>query len=69
MRILLIEDEPAIAEVIQQGLEQAGYSLSVAHDGRVGLEMATGGLFSLIILDIMLPGLDGWGARRRPFSC
>lgn len=60
MRILLIEDETAIAEVIKQGLEQAGYSVSTAHDGRAGLAMAEEGLFALIILDIMLPGLDGW---------
>lgn len=64
MRILLIEDETAIAEVIKQGLEQAGYAVSVAHDGRTGLTMATEELFALIILDIMLPGLDGWTVCR-----
>ena len=64
MRILLIEDETAIAEVIKQGLDQAGYSVTVAHDGRAGLAMATGELFAVIILDIMLPGLDGWAVCR-----
>lgn len=64
MRILLIEDEIAIAEVIKQGLEQSGYAVSVAHDGLTGLAMATEELFALIILDIMLPGLDGWAVCR-----
>lgn len=60
MQILLIEDEPPIAEVIMQGLEQTGYAVSIAYDGNSGLAMAQAGLYSLIILDVMLPGLDGW---------
>lgn len=60
MRILLIEDEVPIAEVIKQGLEQAGYSVATAHDGVSGLKEAQAGRFSLILLDVMLPGLDGW---------
>ncbi len=61
MQILLIEDEAPIAEVIQQGLEQAGYVVTIADDGRAGLRLAQEGLYSLLILDVMLPGLDGWG--------
>lgn len=60
MRILLIEDEVPIAEVIKQGLEQAGYSVVVAHDGVSGLKEAQAARFSLLLLDVMLPGLDGW---------
>jgi two-component system copper resistance phosphate regulon response regulator CusR len=60
MKILLIEDEPPIAEVVKQGLEQAGYSIEIAYDGRVGLEAAQENLYALIVLDVMLPGLDGW---------
>ena len=60
MRILLIEDEPSIAGVVKQGLEQAHFSVDVADDGVKGLRMATEGSYSLILLDIMLPGKDGW---------
>lgn len=60
MRILLIEDEVPIAEVIAQGLEQAGYTVMTAHDGPAGLQEAEEDRCSLIILDVMLPGFDGW---------
>ena len=60
MRILLVEDDEAIAEVVKQGLEESFYSVDVAHDGIRGLEMAEEELYSLLILDIMLPGMDGF---------
>ena len=60
MRILLIEDEVPIAEVITQGLEQAGYYVTARHDGPSGLSEAQEGRCALILLDVMLPGLDGW---------
>ena len=60
MRILLVEDEVPIAEVVARGLTQAGYSVEIAATGRAGLEKAETGLYALILLDIMLPGLDGW---------
>ncbi|MCC6444520.1 MAG: response regulator transcription factor [Armatimonadetes bacterium] len=60
MRILLIEDDELIAEVIQQGLEEALYDVDVAHDGALGWEMVREGVYALLILDIMLPGMDGW---------
>ncbi len=60
MRLLLIEDEKPIAAVIKQGLEEARYLVEVAYDGRRGLEMAQEMSFALIILDLMLPGIDGW---------
>ena len=60
MRILLIEDEVPIAEVIKQGLEQTGYAVTLAHDGLTGLERAREGRWALLILDVMLPRMDGW---------
>lgn len=59
MNILIVEDEEAIASVVQKGLEEAGYRVAVARDGRDGLEKARERRFHLLILDIMLPGLDG----------
>jgi two-component system copper resistance phosphate regulon response regulator CusR len=59
MKILLIEDEAAIAKVVQRGLEQSRYTVETARDGQRGLEMALEGEYGLIILDLMLPGRDG----------
>lgn len=60
MKILLVEDEVAIATVIKQGLEQEHYDVDAVYDGREGLRCATERLYSLIILDVMLPGMDGF---------
>ena len=60
MRILLIEDEKPIADVIQRGLEEAHYVVDVAYDGTTGLKQAVEGAYALILLDLMLPGRDGW---------
>lgn len=60
MKILLIEDEGAIAGIIKQGLEEAHYRVVTVGNGVEGFAMASEGLYSLIILDIMLPGMDGW---------
>ncbi len=60
MRILLIEDDEVIAERIQAGLEKAKFPVEIAADGEAGLRMALHGSYSLIILDLMLPGRDGW---------
>ncbi|WP_341835521.1 response regulator transcription factor [Chitinophaga pollutisoli] len=59
MRILLVEDEPAVVSVISRGLTESGYEVSVAPDGLLGLEMSRSNDFSLIILDVMLPGMNG----------
>jgi len=58
-KVLLIEDEPQIAGFISRGLRREGYNVLVAADGETGLEMAFGELPEIIILDIMLPGIDG----------
>jgi DNA-binding response OmpR family regulator len=60
MKILLIEDNQPIAAVIRLGLRGARYSVDVAEDGVTGLEMALSERYSLVILDVMLPGMDGW---------
>jgi DNA-binding response OmpR family regulator len=60
MRILVVEDETGIANMIRQGLEEANYDVDVAHDGQSGLEMALERSYHLILLDVMLPGRDGW---------
>src|SRR5579862_2447101 len=60
MRILLIEDDEMIADMIKAGMEEAHFSVDVAYDGVTGLELAKQDLYALLILDVMLPRLDGW---------
>jgi DNA-binding response OmpR family regulator len=59
MKILLIEDEARLVSIIQRDLSAEGHELSVALDGTTGLQMALKADFQLIILDIMLPGING----------
>ncbi|MES2647065.1 MAG: response regulator transcription factor [Bacteroidota bacterium] len=59
MRVLLVEDEAQVAAIINRGLTENGYSISVAPDGNTGLQMALNNSFDVIILDIMLPGMNG----------
>ncbi len=60
MRLLIIEDERKTAKFLKKGLAEAGFVVDVTHNGQDGLELAKALEFDLIILDIMLPGLDGW---------
>jgi DNA-binding response OmpR family regulator len=60
MRILLIEDDDVLAERLKTGLEQERYLVDWAADGQMGLEWACGAPYALILLDLMLPGRDGW---------
>jgi DNA-binding response OmpR family regulator len=59
MKVLLVEDEPGLVSVVVRGLTEAGMEVSVAADGNMGLEMAQTHNFDIIILDIMLPGMNG----------
>lgn len=59
MRILLIEDDVAIAKAVAEVLGDKGYSVEMAHDGQTGLAFAETGLFDLIVLDLTLPKLNG----------
>ena len=65
MRILVVEDEPRMAELLRQGLSEEGHSVIVALDGSEGLSMAEGASFDLLLLDAMLPGEDGFSIVRR----
>lgn len=60
MKILVIEDEFKTAKFLKKGLSEAGYVIDVAADGLEGLHLAQEVDFDLIILDVMLPALDGW---------
>lgn len=60
MKILIIEDEVKTLGFLRKGLTEAGYDVDVAADGPAGLHLALGLDFHLIILDVMLPALDGW---------
>ncbi|MBX2901764.1 MAG: response regulator transcription factor [Cyclobacteriaceae bacterium] len=55
----MVEDEVGVASFIKKGLSEAGFEVSIALDGTTGVHMATTGTFDLIILDIMLPGING----------
>lgn len=59
MNLLLVEDEPNVVAVVSRGLTDEGFAVSVAPDGQIGLDMALHHHFDLIILDIMLPGING----------
>ncbi|HEX4171422.1 MAG TPA: response regulator, partial [Acetobacteraceae bacterium] len=64
MRILLIEDDTEAADYIAQGLHDEGHDLNIAPDGRSGLLQAAGHDWDLLIIDRMLPGLDGLALTR-----
>jgi heavy metal response regulator len=65
MRLLLVEDDPNLGRFIQKGLQEERYAVDVAMDGEEGLSLATVNQYDLIILDIMLPKLDGLGVCRK----
>jgi DNA-binding response OmpR family regulator len=65
MRLLLIEDEIKVADVIVRGLRAERFAVDVAHDGITGWQMASSVEYDLIILDLMLPGLDGTEVLKR----
>ena len=60
VKILLVEDDKKIATIVKRGLEAEGFTVEVAFDGIDGLWLATEGSFDLIVLDIMLPGRNGY---------
>jgi two-component system copper resistance phosphate regulon response regulator CusR len=61
LKILLIEDEPKTGDYLRQGLREAGFSVDLVQDGLDGLHLGVEGDQDLIILDVMLPRMDGWG--------
>ena len=65
MRIFIVEDDRRMAELLSQGLSEEGHSAIVASDGRHAFEIARHELFDLLILDVMLPGMDGFTIAKR----
>lgn len=63
-RILVADDDQRLADLLRRYLENAGYAVIVAHDGRKALELARGRQPDLILLDLMMPELDGWDVCR-----
>ena len=65
MKILVIEDEKLLANSLRALLESKGFTVEVAYDGETGAEYAELGIYDLLILDVMMPGLDGYQVARR----
>ncbi len=61
MRLLVVEDEVKLAQYLHKGLSENGHVVDLAHDGIEGRRLATGGEYDLVLLDLMLPGVDGFG--------
>lgn len=60
MKLLIVEDEPKTGEYLRQGLAEAGFAVDWARNGPDGLHQALTRDYALVVLDVMLPGLDGW---------
>src|ERR1051325_9957915 len=65
MRILVVEDEPDLLRSIAQALREEGYAVDTAEDGQIGLFNAENTDYDAIVLDVMLPKLDGWSVLQR----
>jgi DNA-binding response OmpR family regulator len=65
VRVLVVDDEERLAETVRRGLVAEGFAVDVVHDGTDGLWAATENAYDVIVLDIMLPGLDGYRVCRR----
>ena len=64
MTILIVEDEQKTGDYLKQGLAEAGFVIDLARDGPDGMHLALTEDYDLVVLDVMLPGLDGWGVLR-----
>jgi two-component system copper resistance phosphate regulon response regulator CusR len=64
MRLLVVEDEPKLAAYLEKGLTENGYVVDVVRNGIEGRQFATEGDYQLVLLDIMLPGVDGFGVLK-----
>ncbi|MCE9681704.1 response regulator [Halomonas sp. DQ26W] len=60
MKILIVEDEPKTGDYLSQGLREAGFIVDLVRDGLEGLHLAQNEDYDLLVLDVMLPGMDGW---------
>ena len=64
MRVLVVEDEPKLASYLHKGLAENGHVVDIARDGIDGAHMAVHGDYDLVLLDVMLPGIDGFGVLK-----
>lgn len=69
MRVLLVEDERKMANALKRGLEEENHRVTIALDGREGFELAAGHDFDIVILDVMLPVMDGFEVARKLRQC
>ncbi|MGZ2427060.1 response regulator [Rhizobium laguerreae] len=65
MAILIIEDDPKTGDYLRKGLRESGYAVDLARTGTDGVHLAMQQVYDLILLDVMLPGIDGWEIIRR----
>jgi DNA-binding response OmpR family regulator len=65
MKVLLVEDESKVANFVMRGLEEEGYSVDVAGDGRTGLDLVTARDYDIVLLDLMIPEIDGLEVLKR----
>ena len=65
MHILVIDDDVELAALLKEYLQREGYQVDFAHEGKTGLERALQGNYALVVLDVMLPGMDGFEILRR----
>ena len=65
MTVLIVEDDPSVLRFLRQATEEAGYAPQTARDGMVGLRCAKDNAFDIILLDVMLPGMNGFEVCRR----
>src|SRR4249919_3550692 len=63
-RVLVVDDEPRIASFVSRALSAEGFQVDAAPDGRRGLELARSGRYALVVLDLLLPGMDGVSVLR-----
>jgi len=69
MRVLVVEDEIKTAEYLQQGLSESGYVVDIVHNGVDALHLFNTNVYSLVLLDVNLPGIDGWDLLEMNFDC
>ena len=65
MKILIVEDEQLLAAYVGELLKKKGFDVEIVHDGEAGLQYAELGVYDLIILDVMMPKMDGYEVARR----
>src|SRR5690349_19506862 len=65
MNVLVVEDEARMSDLLRQGLEEEGFAVTVSRNGGEALQLARCSRFDVIVLDVMLPGVDGFTVARR----